>query len=401
MANFKKLGPGNWRYRFKYVDKITQEEHEVKRSGWHTRPEAVIACEAMKQQIKEGYSISNKTTLVTFVDYFVEKIKKREVAKNTYKTHRNSLDKHIKPYFDQIKMVDLTFPLYQEFINFLIDNGQSKRSIEIIHGTMYGAMKFAKKIHKVMENPCEDVQIYTARERAIIKSKKKKEVKFIPYDKIRLFLETALQDNYLYYFFFKFLIETGMRKGEAMSVQWSDIDLNNQVINVDHTIDYDPEDEDEPFGDTKTYSSERSFKITEEFTLELKVHKVRQNDNVARFKQNYKSNLDLVLCREDGSPFPKSTLFNAFRRILKKAGLPNYRIHSLRHTHSVLFLESEAMMKDLQMRLGHSSMQITEDIYAHSSEIIQNDSIKKFEKHTAKILNFGADSGHERKEIDI
>jgi integrase len=222
-------------------------------------------------------------------------------------------------------------------------------------------------------------------------------VKFISYNKIRLFLETALQDNYLYYFFFKFLIETGMRKGEAMALQWSEIDLKNKIIYVDHTIDYDPDDEDEPFGETKTYSSERSFKITEEFTLELKAHKVRQNDNVARFKQNYKSNLDLVLCREDGSLFPKSTLFNAFRRILKKAGLPNFPIHSLRHTHSVLFLESEAMMKDLQMRLGHSSMQITEDIYAHSSEIIQDDSIKKFEKHTAKILNFGADSGHNQK----
>lgn len=393
MANYKRLSPGNWRFRFKYVDKLTQKEHEVKRSGFRTRPEAVEECEKMQQEIRDGYSISDSIGLVKFITYWLENIKKSEVAKNTYKTHLNSLNKHIQPYFQDMKMVDLTFPIHQKFINFLIDSGQSKRSVEIIHGTMYGAMKFAKKIHKVKENPYEDVQIYTARERAELRKKKKKQLKYIPYDGIKPFLEAALEDNYNYYIFFKFLIETGMRKGEAMALQWNDVDLKNRIIKVEQTIDYDPEDTDNPFGDTKTFSSERTFKITKDFALELRAHKVRQNDNVMRFKKKYKSELNLVLCREDGSPFPKSTLFNAFRRILKKVELPNLPIHSLRHTHTVLMLEAGAIMKDMQERLGHSSMQITEDIYADTSEIIQEDSINKFEKHTKNILNLGATSG--------
>ncbi|MFT8362710.1 MAG: site-specific integrase [Sporolactobacillus sp.] len=257
-------------------------------------------------------------------------------------------------------------------------------------------MKFAKKMHKIYDNPCEDIQIYSARERAELKNQKNKQLKYIPYDHIKLFLETALEDNYNYYIFFKFLIETGMRKGEAMALQWKDVDLKNQTIKVEQTIDYEPEDSNDPFGDTKTFSSKRTFKITKDFALELRAHKVRQNDNVMRFKKNYKSELNLVLCREDGSPYPKSTLFNSFRRILKKAGLPNFPIHSLRHTHTVLMLESGALMKDMQMRLGHSSMQVTEDIYADTSEIIQDDSIKKFEKHTQNILNLGADSGQDK-----
>ncbi|MCO7125648.1 hypothetical protein NIE88_07685 [Sporolactobacillus shoreicorticis] len=43
-------------------------------------------------------------------------------------------------------------------------------------------------------------------------------------------------------------------------------------------------------------------------------------------------------------------------------------------------------MKDLQMRLGHSSMQITEDIFSHNIDVIQQDSINKFEKYTEKFL---------------
>lgn len=102
--------------------------------------------------------------------------------------------------------------------------------------------------------------------------------------------------------------------------------------------------------------------------MDLRSHQVRQNDNKNRFKELYKHNLNLVFCKEDGTPLPKSTLFNAFRRILKKADLPNLSIHSLRHTHAVLMLESKAEMKYIQEALGHSSMQITSDIYSHVSE---------------------------------
>nr|WP_275656882.1 tyrosine-type recombinase/integrase [Sporolactobacillus pectinivorans] len=87
--------------------------------------------------------------------------------------------------------------------------------------------------------------------------------------------------------------------------------------------------------------------------------------------------------------------------IEKKADLPEPPIHSLRHTHTVLMLESGALMKDMQMRLGHSLMQLTEDIYSHTGEIIQNDSNCQVEKHTNKILNRLSKSGQDRKELPI
>lgn len=134
------------------------------------------------------------------------------------------------------------------------------------------------------------------------------------------------------------------------------------------TIDYEAESDDELFGDTKTYNSEREIPITKRLTMELKAHKIRQNENKLRFKEKYKRDLDLVFCREDGSPLPKSTLFNAFRRILNKVDLPNLSIHSLRHTHAFLMLESKVEMKYIQEALGHGSIQITSDVYSHVSK---------------------------------
>ncbi|WP_374955118.1 tyrosine-type recombinase/integrase [Paenibacillus sp. PCH8] len=57
---------------------------------------------------------------------------------------------------------------------------------------------------------------------------------------------------------------------------------------------------------------------------------------------------------------PKSTLFNAFQRIIKRAELSeDLRIHSLRHTYAVLMLEAGADIKFVQEQLGHGSVQIT------------------------------------------
>ncbi|WP_252282405.1 tyrosine-type recombinase/integrase [Peribacillus asahii] len=83
---------------------------------------------------------------------------------------------------------------------------------------------------------------------------------------------------------------------------------------------------------------------------------------------------------------PKTSLFNAFSKILKKCGLPSLPIHSLRHTHAVLLLEARADMKYVQERLGHSSIQITSDVYSHISKTIEMDRMDKYEEYMKNIL---------------
>lgn len=385
MASFKKIEKDNWMFRWKYKDKITGKRREIKRQGFRTKPEAVHAYEELKRKIDSGFDSVSDLRLIEFLESWLIKYKKDKVAKNTFRIHERNIKNHITPYFQNMKIEDLTHALYQKFINHLIDQGYSKRTVEIVHGTMYGAMKKAKTNKKIQDNPCEDVEIYSTKEKRD-KENKADQLKFIPYDKIAEFLEAALLDNQTYYLFFRFLIETGVRKGEALALQWSHLDLINNRVIIDQTIDYEAETDDDLFGDTKTYHSERSIPITNRLAMELKAHRLRQNDNKLRFKEAYKHNLDLIFCRQDGTILPKSTLFNAFRRILKKAGLPNLEIHSLRHTHAVLLLESDVKMKYIQEALGHSSMQITSDVYSHVSKKIESDAINQFEKHTEKIF---------------
>lgn len=112
-----------------------------------------------------------------------------------------------------------------------------------------------------------------------------------------------------------------MRKGEAAALQRKDIDLKNNFININKSLDFQVKEGEEIFGETKTYESERRIKISNSLAKELTTHMNYLNDNRIVFNEIYEHELDLVFCRQDGKPLPKSTLFNALNRILKKAGL--------------------------------------------------------------------------------
>ncbi|MEK4368045.1 tyrosine-type recombinase/integrase [Paenibacillus sp. FSL R5-0473] len=81
---------------------------------------------------------------------------------------------------------------------------------------------------------------------------------------------------------------------------------------------------------------------------------------------------------------PKSTLFNAFQRIIKRAELnEDLEIHSLPHTYAVPMLEAGEDIKFVQEQLGHGSVQITSDIYAHISKKLEQ---RNIDQYTANIV---------------
>ncbi|ENQ3106007.1 tyrosine-type recombinase/integrase [Bacillus cereus] len=380
MASFRKVSNG-WQYRIKFKDPYTQEFKEKTKRGFKTKKEAQIAAAEEEKKILNGLEVeSTPMSLKYFLRDWLKLFKANNVRKNTYILHERNVEKHLIPYFKNINLKEIKPMMYQNFINYLTDKGYSKRTVEIIHGTMHNAMKKAVSLKKIEHNPCEDV---------VISNKNKKEeegLKYMRTEDIPLFLKNAYQYNYIYYIFFKTLINTGMRKGEAAALQWSDIDFKEQTIRITKTLDFSVKKGEDLFGDTKTFTSRRTIMIPKPLVNDLLNHKKWQNENKLVLQEQYEHELDLVFTRVDGRFLPKSTLFNAFSRILKKADLPKLEIHSLRHTHAVLLLESGASMKYIQDRLGHKNIEITSNVYSHISDKINKDSIAEFEAYMNDVL---------------
>lgn len=245
----------------------------------------------------------------------------------------------------------------------------------MIHGTISESLEKAV----ILRNPCKGAKIPKP-------IKKVTKMEFMESGDIPFFLKTAHNYGYNYWIFFKMLLETGMRKGEAAALTWNDIDLKEGLIHINKTLDFSAGPGEDLFGDPKTFTSKRTITIRKSIVNNLVFHRNFQNQNKLTLEESYHHNLNLVLCRNDGNFMPKSSLFNALERILKRASLPQIPIHALRDSHAVLLIESGASLEYVQKRLGHKNYQITVDKYSHISKKNEKDTMERFEHHMDDIL---------------
>lgn len=371
-----------WEYRIRFTDPFTEKPTERSIRGFRTKTEARTAAKARIKKLEKGV-IDKNVKLKDYLDFWLREYKLNKVAKNSYKSLKNSVENHIKPYFKEMKVTTVDPNNYQVFLNYLYNEKKlEKNTILKIHNAFYNAMKRAKINKLIVDNPCEDADVPNKK-----KHKKKDQIKFIDSSDIQNFLTQAFNYGYIYWIFFDALIDTGLRKGEAAALQWTDIDFKNRLITVNKTLDFQADNINELFGDPKSFNAERTIKISKSLVSKLRSHLNWQNQNKQFLNDSYHHDLNLVFCRKDGNFMPKSSLFNAFSRILKRADLEQLPIHSLRHTHAVLQLEAGADMKYIQERLGHGSYQITADVYAHISKKIEKRDTDKYEEYMNSILN--------------
>lgn len=150
--------------------------------------------------------------------------------------------------------------MYQKFINDKLESGLSTETAKRIHNTMNQAYKRAVINNYIEKNPCEGVKIVR---------REVKQLKYLEPEFVTPFLQEAYRRSNIYGLFFECLFESGLRKGEAASIQWSKINWKEETISIDQTLDFQPDEDDELFGDTKSYSSERVIKIRKSYMMKL------------------------------------------------------------------------------------------------------------------------------------
>ncbi|MFD1357635.1 tyrosine-type recombinase/integrase [Fictibacillus halophilus] len=378
MAKLDQITKGNWYYRIRYKDPVSNKWREKKKTGFKTKAEANVAAIKMENKLKSGIDVdhSGKTLLKDHLASWL-KYKKPGIQKNTFEQHEYNINKKIIPYFQNIAIKNITRKRYDDFILSLVNQGYKKRTIEIIHTTMRAAMGQACEYKMIEENP-------SSRTKIPLRSQSNEEkLEYIEKDDIPDLLNSARKEPPHYYRFFLTLLDCGLRKGEAAALQRKDIDFKNNEITINKSLDFKITNlEDERiFGDTKTYESRRKVQMTKRVAQELHEHMKYLNAQRIRFNDEYIHHLDLVFCREDGRPLPKSTLQRVFKRVQEKAGLKPISIHGLRHTHAVMLLESKNDINLVSKRLGHRDITVTSNTYGHISDKLMISSVDQYEKY--------------------
>ncbi|MGG0554841.1 tyrosine-type recombinase/integrase [Priestia aryabhattai] len=355
------------------IDLLTGKRKQTTRRGFATKKEAENAAKELSTQLENGLNIvDNKMTLNQYLPKWLEMAAKRKVKVTTFVNYENVINNRILPVLGHLTLKDLNGSVCQKFFNLLIDQELSDGYIKSIYKVFNISLEKAIDWDLILKNPLRKVDIPKARKRNYTVWKRKE---------LLYFLQVAKDESLDYFSLFFVCIYTGLRKGELLGLKWEDINFKDGTLHIQRNQVYLKGTF--TYGSLKTESSNRVIKVDDETLHILMQHKKRQNELKLLYGSQY-SNENLVFCRKNGKPMHPRALAVFFDSIIKKAEVSKIRFHDLRHTHATLLLEAGVSLKEVQERLGHSSIKMTGDIYAHVTDEMKSNASKKFSEYMQK-----------------
>lgn len=173
---------------------------------------------------------------------------------------------------------------------------------------------------------------------------------------------------------------TGVREGEIMGMDLTDLDVENGFARVRKPSQYIPGKGTFQKDTTKTEASKRTIAFAPEIVPVLKKYLSWRKEQKLKCGDKW-INSNRLFVREDGSPMHTYTPYKWFKKFLEANGLPKLTFHGLRHTHPTVLLEMGFNdLKEISSRLGHTDIRTTMNIYV--------DKIKSIDRQAANM--FGA-----------
>ena len=179
---------------------------------------------------------------------------------------------------------------------------------------------------------------------------------------------------------FAVMLGTGMRVGEIVGLRWCDIDLEQGIISVNHTLVYynhgDGKGCSFSINTPKTKAGERTIPMLDFVKEAFLMEKKYQEERGLHCKATVDCYTDFIFINRFGDVQHQGTLNKAIRRIIRDCNdevllrgeadpvlLPKFSCHSLRHTFTTRLCESGVNVKVIQDVLGHADISTTMDIY--------------------------------------
>lgn len=344
-----------------------------------------LECEA-EQRMREENEIAFAKEHTTFKE-IAEEWLDLQLASKKYKksTLTKLLDCKERTYnaIGDVLVSRLTYRMVQAFITSLGKNGVNKQTgkgLSVKSQKSYltfvsDVMLYAKRCGIVDINPCRDI-VFTQtekKEKAIYSLEEAKEVLSAINDKA----PTS------YRLFFNLLAFSGMRKGEALGLEYKDIDFEKSILTINRTSNYH-----QGFGtytDTpKTKSSYRSLYI-QPFLLELIKQLQEEQKVVAEKCGDQWVESDRLFINWCGKPLNPNVPYKWLQDFLESENIPFKGLHSFRHFVATQALADGVDVKSVSAMLGHSQTSTTLNFYAHAVQQANEKALN----HVAALLQTG------------
>lgn len=323
-------------------------------TGKHHRHQSkafMYAAEAKRAEaeflLSHNKTVSQRYTFSQMIDEYLQT--KKDGKPSTFSNTKNCLE-HARRSLGSIRIDTLKNEQWQAFLDYLASlKMKNHRRNRIIEYTM-AVCNFANKRYGVYTPvPSRFDKFSEAADHPF-----GKQMEFWTTEQFQQFISVV--DDPLYNALFTLLYATGMRSGEALALYWSDIDFANHLITINKTVNT-------KLGNgftvlpPKTRSSIRTIKAPEIAFKRLLALRDKLPQSLVNSPEVFVFGLD--------RPIPNSTLQKKKHDYCVKAGVPEIRVHSLRHSCASALISSGATIVYVSKYLGHSSVKETLDTYSH------------------------------------
>lgn len=311
----------------------------------------------LHRALDEGQVLTTKDETVAQLierwDRDVLSIQVRPLARHNYKT---VADHHIVPTLGKKKVSALTVADVQRLLAAKLAGGPGGKPLSV---------SSVRRIRSVLAQALSECVVEGTLVRnvaALTKPPKAQRVEgrtLTPEQAKRLL---AAMDAHRQGSLFGLMLSTGLRRGEALGLRWSDVDLGHGVVAVRRQLQR--VDGELVTNDVKTSKSRRAVNIAPPVVAMLTARKAAQEKDRLAAGEAWEET-GYVFTTQLGTPLDPRNVQRDFQTICTKAGIGKWHPHELRHSAASLMLAAGVPIQVVSDVLGHSSIRMTADVYGH------------------------------------
>jgi integrase len=276
-----------------------------------------------------------------------------ELEQATLRSYRRSLGLHVLPALGSLRLRDLRRRHVKALLNTKRADGYAPNGVRLMKAALSSMLTDAVDDELVDANAALQVGRKKHRAGTVTSADRVQNVKPMNWDQRTLLLDAAMREP-RWAAFFATLAKAGLRPGEAFALKPSDIDFHDRTLEVERAASFGR------VKATKTHER-RSVDLSPDLLRLLERHLVWLKTQALKGGWGEP---EWLFPNDVGRLQDKWVAGKAFRRLLKTAGLPGFRLYDLRHTYASLLLAAGAPITYVSAQLGHANPTTTLRYYA-------------------------------------
>lgn len=306
----------------------------------------------------------SKLTLEEYLLEWLRVFKKPTIKQSTYDRLESVIRGTITPEMDWVPVGDLTAKMCQEFINKMLDEGKSYWVIKKAYDTLSNCMEHAVKSGDLSRNPMVTVGAPSKAnfEQKDTRALSREEEQALLTELGRTYASSG-RPVYNYRFAFILLLNTGMRLGELLALDWDDVDLGAKTLSISKNavMVRTRDSKGKAIG-----KQEQIIQPTPKTKSGNRIIPLNQTAiNALRHLKNEAGTSNYVVNTSNFNRPLANALLKQINLAYSRCNITNAGVHTLRHTCATRLFERGAQLKDVSAILGHSSIGVTANTYVH------------------------------------